>query len=88
MRLGRELGVVFLAAMILAACAAPRGGQVEVDPALVEAEARKQRELYVRTKFEETVRVNRVGTPLLVAAARLCAGDVTPRFGFVAANKF
>jgi hypothetical protein len=69
-RLSRPLPWLLLAAL-LAACA-PTAKRVDVDPGLVEEEARKQRSLALQTQMQRQARLTRIAYPILENAALLC----------------
>lgn len=82
---GRLWLAVALVVLVAGACA-PTTKRFEIDPKLAEAEAEKQRRLFLSEVIKDQLRLWRVAYPLLVAAAPLCADKVTLRLGLYLRN--
>jgi hypothetical protein len=65
----------------LAACVTPQAQMVTTDKVAVEAEARKQKELYVQELLRDRVRLQSVAAPIAAANAPLCGAQVTADLG-------
>lgn len=76
---------VALVALAIAACA-PTTKRFEIDPKLAEAEAEKQRRLFLSEIIKDQLRLWRVAYPVVVAAAPLCRDKVTLRLGIYLRN--
>ena len=72
----------------LAVACAPTTKRIEIDPKLAEAEAEKQRELFLTEVRKDQRRIWSVSYPLLVKAASLCKDEVEPRLGLYAKNLY
>lgn len=77
--------VVALVAVVVAACA-PTSKRIEIDPKLAQAEAEKQRRLFLTEVIKDQLRLWRVSYPVMVAAAPLCGDKVIPRLGIYLRN--
>ncbi len=82
---GRVWLVVALVALAITACA-PTTKRFEIDPKLAEAEAEKQRRLFLSEIIKDQLRLWRVAYPVVVAAAALCGDQVTLRLGIYLRN--
>ncbi len=82
---GRLWLAVALVALAIAACA-PTTKRFEIDPKLAEAEAEKQRRLFLSEVIKDQLRLWRVAYPVVVAAAPLCRDKVTQRLGIYLRN--
>jgi hypothetical protein len=69
-------------------CATPTTKRVQVDDALVVLEAKKQREIALKTQIGYQKRLMRVSYPILEASAPLCEDDIRPTLGIVYVNKY
>lgn len=85
-RRSRALPWLLLAAL-LAACA-PTAKRVDVDPGLVEEEARKQRSLALQTQMQRQARLTRIAYPVLEHAAPLCKDKVRLTIGALYVNTY
>lgn len=84
--LPRTLPWLLLAAA-LAACA-PTTKRVDVDPGLVEEEARKQRALALQTQMQRQARLTRIAYPILENAALLCKDKTRLTIGALYVNTY
>ncbi len=82
---GRLWLAVALVAFVAVACA-PTTKRIEIDPKLAEAEAEKQRRLFLTEVIKDQLRLWRVSYSVLVAAAPMCADKVTRRLGLYLRN--
>ena len=62
---------------LLWGCAAPKTQRVKVDDALVALEAKKQREIALKTQIGYQKRLMRVSYPILESSAPLCEDDIS-----------
>jgi len=69
-------------------CAVPKTRPVKIDDALVKLEAKKQREIALKTQIGYQKRLMRVSYPILEASAPLCEDDIRPTLGIVYVNKY
>lgn len=74
------IALALVGAVALAACA-PTSRFPTVDPAVAEAEARKQRVAALETQLRRNGRLQNTAFPILVAGAELCGDAVAPRLG-------
>lgn len=72
-------------AVLLAACA-PTAKRVDVDPGLVEEEAKKQRSLALHTQMQRQARLTRIAYPILENAALLCKDKTRLTIGALYVN--
>lgn len=72
--------------LIAAGCATTTTQFADVDPALVAAEERAQREIVLRELDGQQARLDDLSFELLEAAVPLCGEDVAPRYGVRFAN--
>ncbi len=75
-------------AALLSGCAAPTTHRTKVDDALIEIEARKQREIAFDTMLSGRQRLTAIAHPLLKAAAPLCGEETHLSLGAVFTNKY
>jgi beta-barrel assembly-enhancing protease len=76
-----KYAVPLCAALLLAGACAPATQRPPLDPELVQAEARKQRDLAVRDRLKRENRLQDITLRLLAAGAPLCGDKVRPLFG-------
>jgi hypothetical protein len=88
MKIIPSLLTLFLIFTLLAGCAAPRTKGVEVNSVLVEAEAKKQRQIALESLMEDQMHLEQVSYPILTAAASFCGEDIGPSVGIYLANKY
>ena len=73
---------------LLIGCASPTTQRREVNDALVEIEARKQREIAFKTILDGQKHLTTVAYPLLRSATNLCDDHTKPSIGLISANKY
>ncbi|MDX1764210.1 MAG: M48 family metalloprotease [bacterium] len=78
---------LFLIAAIMTGCATPRTEGVAVNDALVEAEAKKQRQIALESLMNDQIYLEQVAYPIQVAGSSFCGEAVKPAMGFHFANK-
>jgi len=83
-----KLSVLCVSAITLAGCVAPTTQRVDLDPAAVEKEAAKQRELALRDFHIQRNRLWDVAFPILQSGVPLCGEDVQPKLGILLHNKY
>lgn len=81
----RKLGVVFVL-LLLTACAAPATQRMKFDSALSEVEAKKQREIALKSLADSQIRLNDVAYPLLTKAESMCVSKTRYVLGATFAN--
>jgi hypothetical protein len=83
-----QLGVCCFSAIVLTACVSPTTQRVDLDPAAVEKEADKQRELALSDFHRQRNRLWDVAFPILRSGIPLCGDDVQPKLGVLLHNKY
>lgn len=73
--------------VLLIGCASPTTQRKEINDALVEIEARKQREIAFKSILDDQKHLTAIAYPLLRSAASLCADHTKPSIGLITANK-
>lgn len=73
--------------LVVTACATTSTRQIELDPAAVEAEKERQRELALQRQVEYQERASDLAYPLLASATPLCDDDTAARLGIQFANR-
>lgn len=79
---------LLLATAIIAGCATPRTEGVAVNDALVEAEAKKQRQIALESLLNDQIHLEQVAYPIQVAGSPFCGDAVKPATGLYFANKY
>lgn len=74
--------------LLTTACATTSTRQIQVDPAVVEAEEARQRQLALEVQTDYSDRANELAHPILTSSVPLCEGDVGPLMGFRFANRY
>jgi membrane-associated protease RseP (regulator of RpoE activity) len=72
---------------LLIGCAGPTTQRREINDALVEIEARKQRAIAFETLLNDQKHLTSVAYPLLRSAVSFCEGQTKPSLGLIYANK-
>jgi membrane-associated protease RseP (regulator of RpoE activity) len=80
--------VLIVFVLLLSGCAAPKTRRADIDDALVEVEAHKQKEIALNTYRKYQTRLNDVSFPLLIAALPWCEKKTAPKLGIHYANKY
>ena len=73
---------------LLSACATPTTKRVQLDDALVEKEAKQQREIALETQIKYQARLLNVSFPILEASAPFCEENILPVMGCIYLNKY
>ena len=84
----RLLLPLLIIAAIIAGCAGPKTEGVVVNDALVEAEAKKQRQIALESLLNDQIHLEQVAYPIQVAGSPFCGDAVKPAMGFYFANKY
>ena len=74
--------------LFMGACATPTTKGVQVSDALVEIEAKKQREIALQDQREDISHLRRVAYPILTAGVPFCEEKTEPSIGIYFTNKY